>query len=68
MEERMIIVPQGRVKLLARIFDTSTVTVWSALGFKSNSELAERIRNFALDTEEVGGKMWEVKKENSNHN
>lgn len=34
--------------LLRRMFDTTGVTVWSALNFVTNSELARRIRSAAM--------------------
>lgn len=68
MREKIIKAPIGNVTLLAKIFNVSRVTVSDALKFKTNSELANRIRNFAIDTKEVGGKLYEIKKTGFNHN
>lgn len=45
---RYIAMPRGGVKTLMSKFGTSAVTVWSALTYRTSSELAERIRETAL--------------------
>ena len=45
---KRIILSRGKQSYLCRIFGTSRVTVWSALNYVTNSELAEKIRRAAL--------------------
>lgn len=44
-----IILPYGERKRLAKEFNTSTVTVYSALTYKTDSPLAKMIRKAALE-------------------
>ena len=44
-----IFIPARVKKEIAEAFETSIVTVWSALTFKTNSHLANAIREAALD-------------------
>ena len=45
---KRIILSRGKQSRLCRMFGTSRVTVWSALNYVTNSELAEKIRRVAL--------------------
>lgn len=50
---RQILTKYGEIEALSRLFKVSRVTVRTALGFRSNSEMSKRIRTAAL---ERGGK------------
>lgn len=45
---KYIDLPKEKKALLRRTFDTTGVTVWSALNFVTNSDLAKRIRAAAM--------------------
>lgn len=57
MRKKWIWLPRGEGAKLAVLFETTPVTVCSALGFKTNSPLAKMLRKAAL---ERGGKIMEV--------
>lgn len=58
MNKRIYLDHSGRAKL-REIFKCSSVQVWKALAFKSDSEMARRIRNVALC--QLGGTpSWDV--------
>jgi len=57
--EKEILIPTKDKKVLAKDFNTSRITVWSALKFKTNSGLADMIRAAAL---ERGGKIYDGSK------
>ena len=46
--KRKIILPHGGRTELAKLFDKSLVTIKSALDFRTDSDLAKRIRKAAL--------------------
>lgn len=52
---KYISVTNENKKKLARIFDVTTVAVWKALNFRSDSELSQKIRNVAL--REMNGRV-----------
>ena len=54
-----IFVPRVVKKELAKTFNTSSVTVWSALTFKTNSGFANTLRAAAL---ERGGVVYDCSK------
>lgn len=45
---KYIDLPKEKKALLRRMFDTTGVTVWSALNYVTNSDLARRIRSAAM--------------------
>ena len=57
--KKEILLPAEVKKTLAKDFKTSTVTVWSALKFKTNSGFANTLRAAAL---ERGGKVYDGSK------
>lgn len=57
MRKKWIWLPKGEGIKLAMMFDTTPVTVCSALGFKTNSPLAKTLRKAAL---ERGGRVVEI--------
>lgn len=59
MNEKIIIIPTGKRQVLALQFDVSVVTIWSALIYKTNSELAQQIRAAAL-MESIGGQIYRL--------
>lgn len=57
MKKQIVIDSDGRQKL-QKIFGVSRVTVWKALNYESNNELAKKIRYTAISqmgAQEVGG-------------
>lgn len=57
-KEKYIKLDKARVKEIAEIKEVSTVTVYAALKFETNSALAMLIRAWALNN---GGKLFEEK-------
>lgn len=46
--KKIIQVPRKNVDLLAKTMNVSTITVWNALAFRSDSDNAQQIRRLAL--------------------
>lgn len=57
MRKKWIYLPKGEGVKLAEMFKTSRITVSNALGYKTDSDLAKRLRKAAL---ERGGKIIEI--------
>ncbi len=49
MTYRKIVVERGTTKELVEVFGTNRMTVWQALQYKTDTDLAKRIRKAAMD-------------------
>lgn len=47
--EKVIFIRKKNYAELKQIFNVSNVTIWKALNYKSNSNIAKQIREFALE-------------------